>query len=60
MLFFSHENLVIDVEDSEASREELNRVIGQHLSDCFVSKYWTVALHACGDLSPAILKWFTQ
>jgi len=53
----SHENLVVDVEDSDASRQELNRLLDEHPL-AHSEGYWTVALHACGDLSPAILKWF--
>jgi len=49
------ETLTLDVVDSEESRRHLDEMISSIADD-----YWTVGLHACGDLTPAILKWFIQ
>jgi len=46
-------NLVFSLYDSPESRNDLNRLLASH------PQFTTISLHACGDLSPAILKWFT-
>ena len=46
-------NSVFSLYDDPDSRTELDNIIT-------FRDFSTVSLHACGDLSPAILKWFTQ